>query len=166
MVDFRVRGVDGARRGVDVELDGVVHVYSELDFKAREILRLRGRGSGVSLSLQTICEPFQTRGLPSATKTDVREALGKQVRIELEESVLYVYFGSAGFLGELGVLRVVEVFVLESYQWTRQWDRVYQRVSVGKNEQRLGLGNRQGERFGPNGHQREEEFEARRGRGR
>ena len=58
VVDLRVRGVDGARRRVDVERDGVVHVYSEFDFKERKIVRLRGRGGGVSISMSKVCEPF------------------------------------------------------------------------------------------------------------
>ena len=53
-----VRGVDDARRRVDVELDGVVHVYSEFDFKERKIVRLRGRGGGVLVSMSKVCEPF------------------------------------------------------------------------------------------------------------
>jgi hypothetical protein len=58
VVDLRVRGVDGARRRVDVERDGVVHVYSEFDFKERKIVRLRGRGGGVLVSMSKVCEPF------------------------------------------------------------------------------------------------------------
>ena len=58
MVVLHLCGVDGARRRVDVERDGVVHVYSEFDFKERKIVRLRGRGGGVSVSMSKVCEPF------------------------------------------------------------------------------------------------------------
>jgi len=74
------------------------------------------------------------------------------VRIELEESVLHVHVGSPDFLGEFSVLRVVEVFVLESDKRCRQWDRLSERVRVGENEQRLGLGNRSRKRLGANVH--------------
>ena len=74
------------------------------------------------------------------------------MRIELEKSVLHVHDGCANFLSQLGVLRVVEVFLFQTHKWTRQWYRIYQRISVGKNEQRLGMGNRQRKR-------REKEFE-------
>jgi hypothetical protein len=76
------------------------------------------------------------------------------VRIELEESVLHVHVGSPDFLGEFSVLRVVEVFVLESDKRCRQWDRLSERVRVGENEQRLGLGNRSRKRLGANEYQR------------
>tara|TARA_B100000085_G_scaffold267006_1_gene276188 strand:- start:8 stop:484 length:477 start_codon:yes stop_codon:yes gene_type:complete len=51
VVDIRLRGIDGARRRVDVELDGVVYVHIEFNFKERKIVRVRGRGSGVSIPL-------------------------------------------------------------------------------------------------------------------
>lgn len=76
------------------------------------------------------------------------------MRIELEESVLHVHVGSPDFLGEFSVLRVVEVFVLESDNRCRQWDRLSERVRVGENEQRLGLGNRSRKRLGANEYQR------------
>ena len=60
------------------------------------------------------------------------------MRIELEESVLHVHVGSPDFLGEFSVLRVVEVFVLESDKRCRQWDRLSERVRVGENEQDWG----------------------------
>ena len=56
------------------------------------------------------------------------------------------------FLANLACCRVVEVFLFQTHKWTRQWYRIYQRISVGKNEQRLGMGNRQRKR-------REKEFE-------
>ena len=40
MVDIRLRGIDGARRRVDVELDGVVYVHIEFNFKERKIVRV------------------------------------------------------------------------------------------------------------------------------
>ena len=76
------------------------------------------------------------------------------MRIELEKSVLHVHDGCANFLSQLGVLRVVEVFVLESDERCRQWDRLSERVRVGENEQRLGLGNRSRKRLGANEYQR------------
>ena len=85
------------------------------------------------------------------------------MRIELEKSVLHVHDGCANFLSQLGVLRVVEVFLFQTHKWTRQWYRIYQRISVGKNEQRLGMGNRQRKRREKE-FEREEESETRRRR--